>query len=67
MKNRFKINLTTLAVLLMLSLNQSANAAITDAQLPFSADPYQKWQGWQAGTAAETVKVFDFGVKTHEF
>ena len=60
MNNCLKIKSVTLALLLLLGIHEPTNAAITDAQLPFSADPYQKWQSWQTGVnAVQTPELRD--------
>ncbi|MCF7988594.1 MAG: DUF1566 domain-containing protein [Methylovulum sp.] len=55
MNNRLKIKSAILALLLLLGTHEPTNAAISDAQLPYSADPYQKWEGWQDAGAATVL------------
>ncbi|ASM78058.1 hypothetical protein VITFI_CDS2280 [Vitreoscilla filiformis] len=41
-----------IAATMLISIMRSALGAVSYEQLPFTADPYEKWKGWQTGSAA---------------
>ena len=41
-----------IAATILISIMRSALGAVSYEQLPFTADPYEKWKGWQTGSAA---------------